>query len=151
MDKRIENTMNELIDTEIWSTSLYLSLQAYFEEERLPILGFWLNSQARENMGRAHKLMERIFHQGGSVVIREMKRDANRWQMPYEALNELLDHERCVSRQIATFLFLCRNIDMPSYTFVNHLYADRVYVSSVFAELVRTLSQEYRRRIPPFL
>ncbi|RGY75538.1 ferritin, partial [Bacteroides stercoris] len=27
MDKRIENAMNELINTEIWSTGLYLSLQ----------------------------------------------------------------------------------------------------------------------------
>ncbi len=38
MDKRIENAMNELINTEIWSTGLYLSLQVYFEDERLPIL-----------------------------------------------------------------------------------------------------------------
>ena len=30
--------MNELINTEIWSTGLYLSLQVYFEDERLPIL-----------------------------------------------------------------------------------------------------------------
>ena len=37
MDKRIENAMNELINTEIWSTGLYLSLQVYFEDERLPI------------------------------------------------------------------------------------------------------------------
>ena len=34
MDKRIENAMNELINTEIWSTGLYLSLQVYFEDER---------------------------------------------------------------------------------------------------------------------
>lgn len=38
--------MNELINTEIWSTGLYLSLQVYFEDERLPILSSWLNSQA---------------------------------------------------------------------------------------------------------
>ena len=34
MDKRIENAMNELINTEIWSTGLYLSLQVYFEIEQ---------------------------------------------------------------------------------------------------------------------
>ena len=36
MDKRIENAMNELINTEIWSTGLYLSLQVYFEDETVP-------------------------------------------------------------------------------------------------------------------
>ena len=38
IDKRIESTMNELINAEIWSTNLYLSLQVYFESEQLPIL-----------------------------------------------------------------------------------------------------------------
>ena len=44
--------MNELINTEIWSTGLYLSLQVYFEDERLPILSSWLNSQAQDNMNK---------------------------------------------------------------------------------------------------
>ena len=43
--------MNELINTEIWSTGLYLSLQVYFEDERLPILSSWLNSQAQDEQG----------------------------------------------------------------------------------------------------
>ena len=46
IDKRIESTMNELINAEIWSTNLYLSLQVYFESEQLPILSSWLNTQA---------------------------------------------------------------------------------------------------------
>lgn len=60
MDKRIENAMNELINTEIWSTGLYLSLQVYFEDERLPILSSWLNSQAQDNMNKVYQMMNRI-------------------------------------------------------------------------------------------
>ena len=56
MDKRIENAMNELINTEIWSTGLYLSLQVYFEDERLPILSSWLNSQAQDNMNKVYQV-----------------------------------------------------------------------------------------------
>ena len=65
MDKRIENAMNELINTEIWSTGLYLSLQVYFEDERLPILSSWLNSQAQDNMNKVYQMMNRICHDGG--------------------------------------------------------------------------------------
>ena len=59
IDKRIESTMNELINAEIWSTNLYLSLQVYFESEQLPILSSWLNTQAQDKC----------------VAINEIKRD----------------------------------------------------------------------------
>ena len=52
MDKRIEYAMNTLINTEIWSTNLYLSLQVYFEGQQLPILASWLSAQAQDNMGK---------------------------------------------------------------------------------------------------
>ena len=71
--------MNELINTEIWSTGLYLSLQVYFEDERLPILSSWLNSQAQDNMNKVYQMMNRICHDGGCVAINEMKRDTHEW------------------------------------------------------------------------
>lgn len=114
MDKRIENAMNELINTEIWSTGLYLSLQVYFEDERLPILSSWLNSQAQVNRIKVYQMMNRICHDGGCVVINEMKRDTHEWTTPLNALNELLEHEQYISRQVNTFLILCWNVSCPS-------------------------------------
>lgn len=106
--------MNELINTEIWSTGLYLSLQVYFEDERLPILSSWLNSQAQDNMNKVYQMMNRICHDGGCVVINEMKRDTHEWTTPLNALNELLEHEQYISRQVNTFLILCWNVACPS-------------------------------------
>ena len=139
MDKRIENAMNELINTEIWSTGLYLSLQVYFEDERLPILSSWLNSQAQDNMNKVYQMMNRICHDGGCVVINEMK-----------ALNELLEHEQYISRQVNTFLILCWNVSMSFHSFISGLYADRIYVSMAFMELLRILAKENERKLPYF-
>ena len=75
IDKRIESTMNELINAEIWSTNLYLSLQVYFESEQLPILSSWLNTQAQDNMNKVYQMMSWIYHNGGCVAINEIKRD----------------------------------------------------------------------------
>lgn len=150
MDKWIESAMNELINTEIWSTNLYLSLQVYFEKEQLPILGSWLSSQAQGNMNKAYQLMNRIYHHDGSVVIYEIKRDVQEWDTLSSALNELLAHERYISRQITTMLILCQNVNTSDYLFVSELYADRIYVSSVLMELLRILSKEYRQRLPCF-
>ena len=139
MDKRIENAMNELINTEIWSTGLYLSLQVYFEDERLPILSSWLNSQAQDNMNKVYQMMNRICHDGGCVAINEMK-----------ALNELLEHEQYISRQVNTFLILCWNVSMSFHSFISGLYADRIYVSTAFMELLRILAKENERKLPYF-
>ena len=79
MDKRIENAMNELINTEIWSTGLNLSLQVYFEDERLPILSSWLNSQAQDNMNKVYQMMNRICHDGGCVVFFVLFWDFHVW------------------------------------------------------------------------
>ena len=89
IDKRIESTMNELINAEIWSTNLYLSLQVYFESEQLPILSSWLNTQAQDNMNKVYQMMSWIYHNGGCVAINEIKRDVQKWQAPVSALNEL--------------------------------------------------------------
>ena len=134
--------MNELINTEIWSTGLYLSLQVYFEDERLPILSSWLNSQAQDNMNKVYQMMNRICHDGGCVAINEMKRDTHEWTTPLNALNELLEHEQYISCQVNTFLILCRNVNMSFHSFISGLYADRIYVSTVFMELLRILAKE---------
>ena len=105
IDKRIESTMNELINAEIWSTNLYLSLQVYFESEQLPILSSWLNTQAQDNMNKVYQMMSWIYHNGGCVAINEIKRDVQN-QAPVSALNELIEHERYMSRLVSILLSL---------------------------------------------
>ncbi|WP_075555565.1 ferritin-like domain-containing protein [Parabacteroides timonensis] len=150
MDKQIENAMNRLINAEIWSTNLYLSLQVYFEEQQLPVLASWLNAQAQENMNKAYQLMNRIYHDGSAVTIHEIKRESQQWLTPLAALNTLLEHEQHIFWQISDFHVLCQLVAPSIYPFVKDLYTKRIYVSSAFIELLRILSVEYKRRLPDF-
>lgn len=147
MDKRIESTMNELINAEIWSTNLYLSMQVYLENERLPILSAWLSSQAQDNMGKVYRMMHYICHNGGRVDIREMSGDERHWKSPLNALNDLLEHEQYMSRTVSILFTLCRHIDASAYAFAHKLYTGRIYVSTVCEELLRILAQESMRRL----
>lgn len=90
-------------------------------------------------------MMNRICHDGGCVVINEMKRDTHEWTTPLNALNELLEHEQYISRQVNTFLILCWNVSMSFHSFISGLYADRIYVSTAFMELLRILAKEGKR------
>lgn len=139
MDKRIEYAMNTLINTEIWSTNLYLSLQVYFEGQQLPILASWLSAQAQDNMGKVYQMMNRIYHEGGAVTIHEIRRDIRQWPTPLAALNTLLEHEQYI------------NTDSSIHSFIKGLYTKRIYVSTAFMELLRILAMEYERRLPCFI
>ena len=150
MDKRIEYAMNTLINTEIWSTNLYLSLQVYFEGQQLLILASWLSAQAQDNMGKVYQMMNRIYHEGGAVTIHEIRRDIRQWPTPLAALNTLLEHEQYISRQISELHVLCQNTDHPSILHQG-LYTKRIYVSTAFMELLRILAMEYERRLPCFI
>lgn len=95
-------------------------------------------------------MMSRIYHNGGCVAINEIKRDAQKWKAPLNALNELIEHEQCMSRLVSILLILCRNVDASSYSFVNRLYSDRIYLSTALLELLHILAQENVRRLPYF-
>lgn len=151
MDKRIEYAMNTLINTEIWSTNLYLSLQVYFEGQQLLILASWLSAQAQDNMGKVYQMMNRIYHEGGAVTIHEIRRDIRQWPTPLAALNTLLEHEQYISRQISELHVLCQNTDSSIHSFIKGLYTKRIYVSAAFMELLRILAMEYERRLPCFI
>ena len=151
MDKRIEYAMNTLINTEIWSTNLYLSLQVYFEGQQLLILASWLSAQAQDNMGKVYQMMNRIYHEGGAVTIHEIRRDIRQWPTPLAALNTLLEHEQYISRQISELHVLCQNTDSSIHSFIKGLYTKRIYVSTAFMELLRILAMEYERRLLCFI
>ena len=151
MDKRIEYAMNTLINTEIWSTNLYLSLQVYFEGQQLLILASWLSAQAQDNMGKVYQMMNRIYHEGGAVTIHEIRRDIRQWPTPLAALNTLLEHEQYISRQISELHVLCQNTDSSINSFIKGLYTNRIYVITSFMELLRILAMEYERRLPCFI
>lgn len=151
MDKRIEYAMNTLINTEIWSTNLYLSLQVYFEGQQLLILASWLSAQAQDNMGKVYQMMNRIYHEGGAVTIHEIRCDIRQWPTPLAALNTLLEHEQYISRQISELHVLCQNTDSSIHSFIKGLYTKRIYVSTAFMELLRILAMEYERRLPCFI
>ena len=80
----------------------------------------------------------------------KMKRDTHEWTTPLNALNELLEHEQYISRQVNTFLILCWNVSVSFHSFISGLYADRIYVSTAFMELLRILAKENERKLPYF-
>ena len=126
MDKRIEYAVNELINAELWSANLYLSLQVYFEEQQLAELASWVNLQSQDNMSRICRMIESIYRSKGSVLIRE----------------------KYMAEQIEILLVLTENVDVAFHAFVREIYLQKRFTSRIFIELLHIFTQEKRWRLP---
>lgn len=148
MNHQIEDALNELINIEIWSANQYLSLQVYFEQQRLPILAHWLSLQAQSSIHRICRMTEMIYRMGGSTEIRQARHEPRNWTTNVEALNRMISYERYMDGQIASVIKLAEIDNFAIHTFVSQLYAHRLYVTGIFTEMLRIFSEEVRRRLP---
>lgn len=70
MDKRIEEVVNEQLNTELWSSNLYTAFQIYFEEQELPVLALWLKTQGQKKADRMQKLTAFLLRERGCNTMR---------------------------------------------------------------------------------
>lgn len=148
MNEHIENALNELINTEIWSSNRYLSLQIHFERQQLPILSFWLNMQARSGIERICRMTSLIYRQGGRATIREATYNSREWGTTIEALDRMIEHENYMDGQVASLLKLTEMEDTDISQQIHQIYSQRFYVTSIFTEMLRIFGEESRRRLP---
>lgn len=148
MNKRIEESLNVQINTELWSVNLYLSLQAYFVQCRLPILASWLEMQAKDGMERAYEIMGYLCRCGGCVAIQPMVGSYMEWGRSLDVLNRLIEHEYYLARQVSALLIFAGQEDGDFHAFITRLYTRRVRMVDFMMELLRILAEEGSRRLP---
>lgn len=149
MDKRIEEVVNEQLNTEIWSSGLYMFFQVYFQQREMPILSSWLDMQVHKKGEQIRKMSVFLLETGCELFIREMVCKPEGWRSPMVALEALFDHEQYFCKQVADFLNCAREMgDSSLYSLASDLYGDEMHVSDFFVELLRMLTNEWRRMLP---
>lgn len=148
MKDQLEYTINELINTELWSSALYLNLKSFLEEQNIRMLASWLDVQVQKKMNRIHKMTGLLIRNGGTLSIRDMDYKGQEWKSPLEALNMLLEHEHYIDKAVQDSLSLAMQTDPESYLFIKELYCDNVILQNVFLDLIHVLAKECKLRLP---
>ena len=68
--KAMQDAMNEQINKELFSSYLYLSMAAYFEDKNLLGFAHWMRLQADEEREHAMKFYDFILDRGGRVNLK---------------------------------------------------------------------------------
>ena len=96
----MQDTINEQINKELFSSYLYLSMAAFFEGKNLPGFAKWMHVQSGEEREHAMKFYEHLVDRSGRVLLKAIEAPATEWKSNLELFKEVQAHEAKVTRSI---------------------------------------------------
>ena len=107
--KPMQDAMNEQINKEFFSSYLYLSMAAYFEDKNLTGFAHWMQLQADEEREHAMKFYKYILDSGGRVQLKAIDAPATEWKSNLEVAEQVAEHEAKVTASIHSLYELALN------------------------------------------
>jgi ferritin len=97
LTEKVENALNAQFNAELFSSYLYLSMNAYFRSINLDGFANWMYQQAKEELIHAMKFYDFINQRGGRVIPAAVAAPASDWESPLKVFEETLAHEQKVT------------------------------------------------------
>ena len=140
ISKSMQEAINEQINKELYSSYLYLSMAAYFDNNNLPGFAKWLHMQADEERGHGMKLYEHLVDRGGRVVLKAIAAPPTEWKSNLEAFKEVQAHEAVVTASINSLYEMALNEkDYPAQVLLQWFVTEQVEEEKNAAEIVQQL------------
>ncbi len=100
LKEKMEQSLNNQVNAELYSSYLYLSMSAYFSEINLNGCAHWMRLQAQEELSHAMKLYDYINERGGRPVLDAIEAPPGAWNSPVDVFENVLSHEQKVTALI---------------------------------------------------
>ncbi len=138
--KPMQDAMNEQINKELFSSYLYLSMAAYFEERNLSGFANWMRIQADEERGHGMKFYDFIVERGGRVTLKGIDAPKTDWSSSLEVAQEVAAHEAQVTASIyALYELAMQEKDYPAQVMLQWFINEQVEEERNAAEIVADL------------
>jgi ferritin len=138
--KAMQEAMNEQINKEFFSSYLYLSMAAYFEDKNLMGFAHWMRLQADEEREHAMKFYDFILDRGGRVLLKTIDAPETEWKSNLEVAEQVAAHEAKVTASINDLYELAlKEKDYPAQTMLQWFITEQVEEEKNAAELVAKL------------
>lgn len=140
----ISNTMqkaiNEQINKELYSSYLYLSMAAYFENKNLPGFAKWMHAQADEEREHGMKFFQHLLDRGGKVELKAIAAPETDWKTNLDVFKQVQEHEAAVTASIYALYELALNEkDYPSQAMLQWFITEQVEEEKNAADIVQQL------------
>jgi ferritin len=136
----MQKAINEQINKELYSSYLYLSMAAYFEDQNLPGFAKWMYVQTGEEREHGMKFYEYLVDRGAKVELKAIAAPATDWKSSLEVFKEVQKHEAFVTASIyALYELALSEKDYPSQILLQWFISEQVEEEKNAAEIVQQL------------
>ena len=97
LSEKMQEAINGQLNAELYSSYLYLSMNAYFKSINLDGFANWMHFQAQEELTHAMKFYDFINQRGGRVNLLQIEAPPAQWNSPLAVFEATLEHEQKVT------------------------------------------------------
>jgi ferritin len=105
----VANALNTQVTAEFYSSALYLSMAAWFENESLPGIAHWMKFQADEERTHGMKLFNHVLERGSKAILEAIPAPPATFDGPEAIFKMVAEHEAKVTTLINGLFELARN------------------------------------------
>lgn len=139
ISEKMQVALNQQLNEELYSSYLYLSMAAYFEEKNLSGMANWMRLQADEEHQHAMKFYDFIIKVGGKVTLEAIAKPKTQWESASEVFEESLIHERHITQNINELTDLAiQEKDHSTNTFLHWFIDEQVEEESTVEQIVQS-------------
>ena len=140
ISKIMQDAINDQINKELYSSYLYLSMAAYFENKNLPGFAKWMHIQEGEERGHAMKLYEFLVDRGGRVMLKPIAAPESDWKTSLDLFKQVSEHEAAVTASIhALYALATKEKDYAAQVMLHWFITEQVEEEKNAAEIVQQL------------
>ena len=140
ISQTMQDTINEQINKELFSSYLYLSMAVYFANKNLAGFSKWMRVQADEEREHAMKLYEHLEDRGGRVTLKSIEAPKTTWASNLEAFKDAAAHEAMITASIyALYETALNEKDYPAQVLLQWFVNEQVEEEKNAAEIVAQL------------
>jgi ferritin len=127
LKKKIEDICNRQVEREGYSSSLYLAMASWAENNGLSGVAGWMYSQSDEERIHMLKFIKYINERGGKAVMPALKKPATDFKSVEDVFKEVLKHEEFVTASINEIVALTlEEKDFNTHNFLQWFVMEQV-------------------------
>ncbi|MEH7360225.1 ferritin [Priestia megaterium] len=127
MNEQIQKLLNNLIQLEHVSSTLYLAMSNYMNRLNYKGMGSWLRLQSEEERTHMLKLIDYLVDRGGTVELSSLPAQPSEFGTPLETFQKVLEHEKFVTNSYRqAFQFISQANDPQTLVIVQDFLREQV-------------------------
>jgi ferritin len=126
LNQEVQSLLNNLIQIEHVSSTLYLAMSAYMNRLNLRGMGSWLRLQSEEERTHMLKLINYLVDRGGTVELKAIPAQPADFGTPLETFQKVLAHEQFVTNSYRQAYNYVYQVDQQTAVIIQEFLREQI-------------------------